>query len=257
MAPTLTDEVWTALGDRSFAPGRQQPAETPSSGLPIPIDELSPYRIPYFSHHGGMTLEYLENDARAVVNARLSSDLQALRRLSPFIHRLVVDFIEVIAIRREIEETPGFHSGTFDRYVGLVLLTNADLAGADTVRIVDAIVHEMIHCLIFNYENGMTRFVFEPTDEVRVESTWSGASLPLPSFVQACIVWYSLYWLWERALVERDAAFERERCLSFQRRAYAGFQRRPVSERLFPLRHLISEEVYRLLSALEERMRSL
>jgi hypothetical protein len=95
----------------------------------------------------------------------------------------------------------------------LVGLTNID-AESDS-WLVDALVHEGVHSLLYMLEVSEPWFLAGRNGGDRVRSPWTGASLPGHSFVHACFVWYALYHFWKGAPTQ-GAAVRREK-------AAAGF----------------------------------
>jgi HEXXH motif-containing protein len=260
MLAELPRPVWTARGDRCFVPGpggvRPMGAEEVVGDAQIALDAGSPFSFPQIDPAGD-NLVPIEGEERAQAKRNIGGALDVLHAILPAVHGLIVDFTEVIAVRADNKEGVGLRSSSFDSRLGLILLTNPHQAVAVLERMMDALVHETIHNVLFVYEMTTGRFVPVPADgRHRLESPWSGAVLSLPAYVHACAVWYGLYWLWTAALERAGDLISTDRARALQRRAQAGFRLRPVSDRLLPLRGSVSEEAFQLLEAMEARMLS-
>lgn len=260
MIAELPRPVWTARGDRCFVPGpggvRPMEAEEGVGDARIALDASSPFAFPPIDP-GGNTLVALAGEERAQAKRKIAEALDALLAILPAVHQLIVDFTEVIAVRAEHKAGTRLRSSSFDSLIGLILLTNPHDATVDVEKLMDALVHETIHNILFVYERIAGRFVPVPADgQHRIESPWTGAALSLPAYVHACAVWYGLYWLWTAAIERGGDRLSIDRARTLQRRAGAGFRLRPVSDRLLPSRPLVSEEAFRLLEEMEARMLS-
>ncbi|TDR82681.1 aKG-HExxH-type peptide beta-hydroxylase [Paludibacterium purpuratum] len=189
---------------------------------------------------------------REAVLDQLSDAMAALQHLSPSLAALVTTCIEVLALRCEPETPRGLFSSTFSHYVGLVRITNAHLAEADAPALMDALVHEAIHCLLYRYEESCAPFQSARAWTVTIQSPWTGATIALPSYLQACMVWYGLFHLWRLAAVSGFGPAPRVAQLA--ERARVGFCHRPVSEGLIAHRGWIAPAYLDLLLAAEARM---
>ena len=194
--------------------------------------------------HGAAEAEAAQGKVRAAV--------EALRQACPPALALVTSVIEVLALRREPEET-AFYSSTFPGCPGLVRLTNTHLAEASSHAIVEALVHEAIHCILHIHEELEAPFVNdEEASHAKVRSPWTGATIRLQSYIHACAVWYGIYWLWS---ADAFAAGPADAEMSgLKKRARRGFQYLPASAGLAPFRHLVPGGVGALLQELEERV---
>ena len=223
---SLEGPLTTALGDATFENGhRLYDATHLAASTGFPVDTGSDYRFPYMQGCGNAMEPYGASDSELVCK-RLRKALDELDTGLPECSAIVRGFTWVLVLRRETEEQDRFRSGTFDRYVGLVLLRNAHLDVATVPRLQDALVHESIHNLLFVCEAVTEPFWDDlGATERRITSPWTGASIALPSFLHACFVWYGLYHLWSRMLERqtlRAAAWERE-AMDLRTRARAGF----------------------------------
>ena len=105
------------------------------------------------------------------------------------------------------------------RHRGLAAFTNLHSDGWFPEKIVDALVHEGIHALLF--KTSVTGRLFSPPPRghprVTVVSPWSGRPLGLGAFTHACFVWFGLWHFWKQATSRSGRAAE------FAERARKGF----------------------------------
>ena len=253
----LSCPVWTARGERLLSPDCPAGWTAPEVCLgesPVVVDDRSPYTFPY-DEDGFECLVLPDETERVVTRDKLLTALAMLAAASPPAYQFVTGLLDVIAVRREPGKPRTFHSSSFSRYVGLMLLTNAHLPNLDTAAIVDTLIHESVHSLLFMYERSERRFLRTPeASRIRMISPWSRAQVSLAAYLHACVVWYALYQFWRSAA--QTNVFPTERCLALERRARGGFLRSPVSEGLAPHRDLLTLEALSLLEAVEARMRS-
>ncbi len=169
---------------------------------------------------------------------------------------LVTTLVEVLALRREPGNARAFCSSTFWGYEGLVRFTNTHLPEATTAALTEALVHEATHCLLHVHEQFDGPFLrVNEANRLTIVSPWTGTKIQLMSYLHACAVWYGLYWLW--STIGSKGGVPEEQVTLLKRRAYSGFQLRPVSVGLASFDHLLTESIRSFLRELERRMLSL
>jgi len=247
----LVRPVWSAHGDAQYGLPQEKHGWQP---LPVRLDWRSPFLIPHVER-GGNSFTHLDPQELEVALTQIADAFRALEEVNGHASALVREFTEVLVLRREATESSSFHSGTFDRYIGLVLLTNPQIS-LTRERLVDALVHETIHNVLFNFEGAIRSFL--PQQEMpefpQMRSPWTGADLRLPSFVHACVVWYGLYWFW--TMVERSSRslFNPVNCRQLLVRSLRGFLAGPTSRVVSAHASLLSEEIKGLLRGIEDVM---
>ena len=184
---------------------------------------------------------------RVMAGIREASGL--LQGAAPLAAMLIREYVEVLVLRRS--EDPKFLSSSFSRKIGLVLLTNPNLENVDQYVLADALLHEAIHSILYVYEFVLGDFIVNPQSAPdRVTSPWTGAELPLRSYIHACIVWYGLYWFWH--CVHDSGMGERAR--KFRDRSRRGFLARPVTRGLKNGLPALSREIVNVLGTIESVM---
>ncbi|WP_437730006.1 hypothetical protein [Sorangium sp. So ce1335] len=258
LATELPGSLWTARGDRLLdpsAPERWTAPGPPLGDTGITLDEGSPFPFPDDEFGIAVTVPHDRREL-AIAIGRVVDGLAALRRACAPALEIVTASTEVLALRREPAGATAFQSSTFAPCAGLVRLTNAHLPDVDMTAVVEALVHEAIHCLLHVHEELDQPFLNAPeANRATVTSPWTGATIRLHSYVHACAVWYGVYWLWSTEGLVADCAPGRAEAL--RRRARRGFRQRPVGAGLAPFRHLLTEGVRQLLDEIEARMLSL
>jgi hypothetical protein len=145
----------------------------------------------------------------------------------------VASFTHLVVLRADPVDEAGFRSGSLAGYPGLTILVNPHADRCSVEVMVDALVHEAIHGAIYTFEEIVAPLLStRASDEIRLTSPWTGASLTIDSYVQACFVWYGLYRFWDRAILARAAAEPLAEPL--RARARRGFLAQPVTTGLGP-----------------------
>jgi len=106
-----------------------------------------------------------------------------------------------------------FISGSRASHIGKAGLVN--LGVASRCDLVDAIIHESVHSVLYMIELFEEFYLYEKRGiDIRLESPWTGRALALHSYTHACYVWYSLVLHWSsHSEAEADAKAKFERAL--------------------------------------------
>jgi hypothetical protein len=250
--------VWTARGVRTAA-ARDGLAAAPVPGgqldeCGIVCDEASPVRWPTIER-GGNTLVPMAPDHVQATRAKLEAALAAMGSAVPPARELVRTVVEVVAIREDLDYPDKFGSSSFQDYIGLVLLTNPHLKHVHVALVAEALVHEAIHSLLGLWEAEAPFVLGAAARHERVTSPWTGASLRLPSYVHACLVWYGLLRFWRHAAAGEE--FGAEVCAVRAARAQSGFLGAAASGGLAGKEAAVTPDILRLLIECESRALSL
>jgi hypothetical protein len=168
----------------------------------------------------------------SLVVERLRLACEGIRGTCHSVLDFVVTFNKVLIFVKDAAAPEQFSSGSTTQYVGRTFITNPHVRSVDIADLAEALVHEGIHALLFMEElHRPWGDIPELRDGVRrVESPWTGNSLSLSSFLQACFVWYGLAHFWALAMGER--AFEPAGIKQRLIRAACGFVRGPLHDGL-------------------------
>lgn len=205
-------------------------------------------------HEGGMRLEHY-SDPRAKEAALVKLD-QAMRGvdevdadLGGFVRRFTLVANVVVD-----SDSGKFTSGSTGQYIGRSIFCNSELASADIELLAESLVHEATHSLLYMHE-ALHPWVLrdEPFDaEAVVVSPWSGATLPVRPFLQACFVWFALVNFWSLAQGGRTFGQTRvEERLAVARR---GFLAGPLIDLISEYVPHIAPELLGLVRAMQDEV---
>jgi hypothetical protein len=190
----------------------------------------------------------------SLVVERLNLACERIRDVDPSVLDFVLNFNKVLIFVKDPAAPEQFSSGSTTQYVGRSFLTNPHVDSVDTVILAEALVHEGIHALLFMEElQRPWGDIPELSDGVRrVVSPWTGNSLSLSSFLQACFVWYGLAHFWALAL--REQAFEPARIKQRLIQASCGFLSGPLYTDLEKFLPAIYPEVVDAIQEMQARL---
>lgn len=254
----VPESVWTPRGDRFLNRSAPECWRLPGAVLSytgINLDEESLFQFPDDKFGIAATVPHVTQE-REIVTIRVLTAIDEMRQSCVLALDLVTTIIEVLALRRQPTNATAFHSSTFCSHPGLVRFTNTHLPDADIAAIMEALVHEAIHCILHVHEEIEGAFLLTAEANQRtVVSPWTGVTICLQSYIHACVVWYGIYWLWSREGF--GAGIPRWRIEMLRTRAQRGFKQRPVRAGLMPFSKFLTESIKDLLQELEGRMLSL
>ena len=221
--PAASSPCWSALGDLAYAYAKdegwtRQFSAARAAGF-LPVDTRCPATRGEIPGMGTESAEISKAEESEIVN-RLVEAIDLVEAASGATLQLFRDFVRVI-VARETTQRRNFHSGGARITPGRIIVNNV-LGAKGVERIADALVHEAIHCAIDHIELEQPIVIALGVD-ARIESPWTGRSLDLNTFVQACYVWYGLANFWERVDRRHDLRFEGGRAMLAQARR--GFER--------------------------------
>jgi hypothetical protein len=254
-------DAWTALGDAMVLRNGEVQRGARIAGMP-PLDFDSPYPTNDSSKPTPMAtpahFRSLSGAVRPLTLERMATAWSGLSAASLIASDFVTQFVQVIALRRH-NERAGFSSGSYRGYIGRVVLGNPDSEFSSDIRIVEALVHEAIHAMLYMTLYPVAWGVEDSrcyAEGEKVVSPWTGASLKLSSFLQACFVWYGLLNFWWRAL-ERNAFRDTDRASRRLEQALKGFQGTPLLNIVgHEDRKVIRDDVSDAVELLQEKART-
>jgi hypothetical protein len=224
---------WTALGDFCTDP---EPGQARRRAGRIALDFSSPHdrdlsRAAAAAWRAEGRRAQLPGQVDAIA-ARIDAACAAITAVDPHLLGFVEDFTQVLMfLRVDEEEGARFVSRSPEHHLGLTVFVNAHLSSVSDVTFAEALVHEAIHSFLETHEllglhdcPGVSRWFADAAaydGELCTRSPWTGARLPLPTFVHACFVWYGLVHFWTRAL--GGGAFDEALVLPRLRHALQGF----------------------------------
>ena len=141
---------------------------------------------------------YTQEEVR-LIRDRIEESVCQIESMSMLVNSILDRVIRVIALvkPRAVCDPGSFSTGPLIGKMFLANLHSNDSKGWRVGNIVDALVHETIHSLIYMIE------LFAPlcTDQRKAlshfgVSPWSGRTLDLHSLLHACFVWFGLWNFW-------------------------------------------------------------
>ncbi|OAI57762.1 hypothetical protein AYO50_00015 [Acidobacteria bacterium SCGC AG-212-P17] len=175
-----------------------------SASLAPPAD---PYRVSFggdlpvpFMDRGGNCLSPVSTDDAERILGKVAGAGRLIQTVNENTHGFSIRHTEVLAFRYESEYPADFSSGSFQTLPGFSLICNCHLPAVSEPEVADAIIHEAIHSIIYQFEafGEPLRRRDRPAD-FQVISPWTGSRLGVESFAQACLVWYGLLHFWKMA----------------------------------------------------------
>jgi hypothetical protein len=193
---------WSALGDIYLPNGSEPGPAFLSTGERYLAPKVAQITVDAYSP--------LLN-VRALLGGR-SATVHDLSELETITYKLkeALDLIEsdnaaarvmINASTRSIVVTkshPSICNGSSRTCIGAVHLANVHSDVWSIGRLMDALVHEAIHSLIYKLELATPLYVDEAAASgIELISPWTGNSLRLHSFVHATFVWFGLWSFWK------------------------------------------------------------
>lgn len=235
--PESSSPCWAALGDEAYAFAKDEGwirefSAVKASGF-LPIDTRCPVTRGEAPGMATRSAPIPQAEEPKIVG-RLVDTIGLIEAASTATLQLFRDFVRVI-VAREVPQERMFYAGGARVTPGRIIVNNVFGAGG-IERVADALVHEAIHCAIDHCELEQP-IVIALGVEDRIESPWTGRSLDLNTFVQACFVWYGLANFWEHVDRRHDLRTESSSALLAQARQ--GFERSDPTLALEPHRRVL------------------
>jgi len=189
---------------------------------PNEVPPKDAYRISFggdlpipFMDRGGNALSPVQEDDTQHILGKVADAGNLIRSVNQQAYAFSVRHTEVLAFRYESQYPADFSSGSFQSLPGFSLICNCHLPTVSEAELADAIIHEAIHSIIYQFESfgEPLRREGKRTD-FHVVSPWTGSTLGVESFAQACLVWFGLLHFWKLACdrgKESVALYERAR----------------------------------------------
>lgn len=256
-----TSGVWTALGDYYFPAGLHPAGAAPNDASPYVaprihgeaiLDAFSPYSWVTTQTDAEPMLSHTPAELR-LVEARIDEAWKGVLAVHPPVSEMVRTFIRVISVKKSQGEAVNFGSSSWGRYVGKTGLTNCHTPYTSVARIMNALVHEMIHSVLYVVERVEPfRLHSRALEAITIRSPWSGRELPVPSFLHACFVWYGLWNFW--MLHELMPVVPSPDANEMLERARIGFHGPSLPDLLKNIHHELSESVLSAIAVMQDEV---
>lgn len=233
--------VWTGLGDQFFPASGEERGSAPDAAayraprLPngVPVDFASPYARGKLPEVSGEDADFTPAELRLVLD-RLEEAVVSLAAGCAGAHAFVTRFSQVLLIRKDPGPDAHYTSASSQLCIGRPILRNPHLPGTHVTDLADGWVHETIHSLIDIIELARPMVADRRVlASASFTSPWTGRSLDLNTYLQACFVWYGLWKLWFTCL--GTESFSARAVLGHMARASHGFTAGDVTRQLIPV----------------------
>lgn len=199
--------------------------------------------------------EYRAYDDRDAVLTGVWEALEILDRAVPMAGAFVRTALTVVAIRQDLaSEHP--YSSSWRTMPTLAGLTNVHQSPDLRAFVINALVHESIHSVLYCYESRAPFVIGRPCPELRFPSPWTRAQLRPESYLHACHVWFGLVQLWTLLSDCEHGDIPAETAAAFLGRARRGFPSSPAST-LREHASLFSSEAVLSVQAMTRRVAAL
>jgi len=225
----------------------QMPSDSASrstSARGIRIDATGHIAAPPPMHEA---LVYSEEEAEKLIS-NLESGIGDVGLVSDSAGALLHEVLSVILLRNSGD--PGsLSSSSWPSRPGVIGIVNSRRPGMNRFWIMDSLVHESIHSLLYGIEKSESFYLATHAPRgFKARSPWTGRDLFLHSYLHACFVWFGLWSFWRRARLRR--CFVELEFGFFEKRAHKGFAPHLLSA-LGEGEALIRSDVRKAVSALE------
>jgi hypothetical protein len=201
----------------------------------------------------GTAHDFTETQLEQVL-ATLDETMYSIERVNSYTYKLIERFTKIIVLRNDLSQPDDFKSATSPVCIGSPVFRNPHLSYVTVARLADGLVHETIHCLL-DIAEFKDPFLLESgaISGIRVSSPWSGKSLDLDTYIQACFVWYGLCEFW--LLAKESTAFNAEVVTNFMNRSSRGFTSSDIVRPIENLKAVLSPSLPDVLGEAQERVR--
>ncbi|PZF73566.1 hypothetical protein [Taibaiella soli] len=169
---------------------------------PLPLSAKSSIKIPGMNR-GGNDLCMLSFNTLETELSKITSICQRISELSEKTWELVAIGTECLVLRTEMTEHDRFSSASFRGLAGLNLIINSHATSVEVIM--DAIIHEAIHSVLYQLEpTHGAFFIDDTTSAALVQSPWTSNTINTDNLAQACFVWYGLFNFWSKVIIDSD-----------------------------------------------------
>lgn len=253
----LPHEVWTALGD-CFFPAQQNMSQNSQAAIfhaprlsnRIPVDFKSPWAQRRFADISSSAADFTTDEVYLVLR-KLDEAILEISKVNMYLLDTLTCFTRVIIVRKDVSCLDSFMSSSSHMYSGRTILVNPQLEKIDVAKIADALIHEMIHSLLYALELKYP-FILDTTAvaDVHIRSPWTGNELTVSSYLHACFVWFGLWNFWKLAINSRG--LPKERIYTLIAISSAGFKKGSLLDALEEISFALSPDVQQNIQRVQE-----
>ena len=132
--------------------------------------------------------------------AKLAAAMEFIESVSGPACSMLDACLRVVSLGRVPADPNMTVSGSHPHLRGSAAFSNLHSLRWAPGQVVDALLHESIHCLISKMEISDNLFSsYLDAGSISVTSPWSGRTLPLWAYVHACFLWFGSWHFWQLA----------------------------------------------------------
>lgn len=215
-------QIWGTRGNCLYKIDRQSPIIAKQfchSAQGIPLNILCGESIPGISNLAELRLPHAWEAAEIV--EKIERALANLENGLPVAFQYCLQSIGSIIVR-DTAAGSEYSSASCDGWMGAIMLTNVQSKSVNLLSVVESILHEAVHLLIYKWE-VLYGFFFDRTSLDYAESPWTGQKILLENYVHACFVWFSLLSLWKN--IHGKGVFDDDLVGMYMARTTEGWKR--------------------------------
>ena len=249
--PVLTTpSTWSARGDfmasQQYDEGHDgQIVRPPIRALgQIAVDFGSPHALDHYPAEFGLVAAAIGVERTAFT--KIDGALSAMKSISSSAYKNWVSHTQVVAFVSTPAEPSRTIAMSTCELIGRVCLLNIESAEWTTEKLLNSLVHESIHGLLYKIELAEPLYIVRRDAwRLKLVSPWSGRTLYLHSFVHACFVWFGLFKFWQLAS-RSDLAWQ-----CYLDKAQSGFLRQnPLDNLSEEARRCVQPDVLRMIESM-------
>ena len=212
---------------------------------PMPVAEFRSVR---FGDAESMTPT---EEARAI--SKVMESFGKIAQSLPVAANFISRYVNSIILRKTSRTNDLFQSASRNAFIGQIVLLNPHQDHVDDEYMAESLLHESIHSLLWRAEI-LDHFIFDAhMDMGLVQSPWSGEKIFYYTLLQACFVWYGLFWFWN-TILSLETPFCASRALELRERARSGFLKPEYASALDQNRINLKSGVLEVFGELRDRV---
>lgn len=221
--------------------------ETYAENTPISLDFRSYVNVPHKEIEGELIDSVFTSQDIVSHKDKIELALDFINENSPDRYDAIEEYISQIAIRDSVKNK-SYSTGSFGGYVGYFFIT--DVKNATLYDVVDAIIHESMHSIIYTWEYSQGKILNYSGEIIECISPWSNKTITADNKIQAIFVWSSLYFFWKSVYEKGN-----HKAKKYMERAEKGFMNNDIEKFIESNDYEISREIKKLILTITNSVR--
>lgn len=252
---------WTVLGQRCSKNFSEKDSyDSRLYGGTVPIDLDSPFALKISLLDGEhanskQSPGLYTGEIRSKALEQVHTAQNYIRNIDAYVNYFTLKFTKVLILRCDLEKPNSFGSSSSGKYTGRTMLINPHRERVAGAVLVDGIVHETIHSILYMLEKKRPWLIdinlyFD--ESLYIESPWTGTQLRLRPFLQACFVWYGLLNFWSNPTTLSHIS--PPDALNMAKRAYVGFTKGSLVDIVRPWQKKLDDKLLEAINTLQKNV---